>query len=496
MKKTNHALSRRSFLVGAGAAVGAASLVGGFGTTMAQQMGSSSPRRFVFVLRVNGFDSNVLMSSQAKEWVGQAKGSPLRDEIWWGTQYGDDRGYGTHDTTEVLPNSLSGASGLNALESMGMLSRATALFGLGSPITGGGHSASHGVLASARTLSGQPGGQTLDDFLSRLESVRGTGDQRTPVPALRVGVGGQTDGVVYSNSASAPGQALPTLLSTESVWNAYIRPLVDPGGVDNLQRRARLLDVAMRDVEQALKLNPDRVQLQRYRASVQAQLIEQDIFKQRIDDAMRDGLSMPPSLEQTLAAQSPLDRVDAQMRHIATSLEAGLTNVALLGVGAGGFNVNFGLGEYSSTNGAHQLCHEFSEGMERSAAIRQELRAAWTRELDAVASLAAHLDSIPEKNGEGTMLDNTVIIYLPDNGVGHHARDNDYPLLMIGGENMGLRTGGSTIFFPGYQAGDKRVELSNLWNTLVHLASGQDTSVSFEAAKNISDKLIPELMTV
>ena len=105
----NSALSRRSFLVGAGAAVGAATL-GGVGSTLAQQMGAPSPRRFVFVLRVNGFDSNVLMSSQAKQWIGEAKGSPLRDDIWWGTQYNDDRGYGDHDTTAVLSSSRSTCS--------------------------------------------------------------------------------------------------------------------------------------------------------------------------------------------------------------------------------------------------------------------------------------------------------------------------------------------------------------------------------------------------
>ncbi len=47
-----------------------------------------------------------------------------------------------------------------------------------------------------------------------------------------------------------------------------------------------------------------------------------------------------------------------------------------------------------------------------------------------IAGPAARLKAVPE--GNGTMLDNTVIVYLSDNGVAHHGTHHQWLFIVIG----------------------------------------------------------------
>ena len=76
------------------------------------------------------------------------------------------------------------------------------------------------------------------------------------------------------------------------------------------------------------------------------------------------------------------------------------------------------------------------------------------------------LDAVPE--GDGTMLDNTVIVYLSDAAEAHHSRCGQWPFVLIPGRNTGLK-GGQYIDFPHYMQDGHR-EIGNLYTTLLHAA--------------------------
>jgi hypothetical protein len=83
--------------------------------------------------------------------------------------------------------------------------------------------------------------------------------------------------------------------------------------------------------------------------------------------------------------------------------------------------------------------------------------------------LARQLDAIPERGA--TLLDHTVLVYIGDNGETHHATGEEFPVVLMGGGALGLRTGGRTIVYPGLdQFGHGHRQVSNVWNTLGHLA--------------------------
>jgi hypothetical protein len=87
-----------------------------------------------------------------------------------------------------------------------------------------------------------------------------------------------------------------------------------------------------------------------------------------------------------------------------------------------------------------------------------------------VTQLALPLQNTPDPVSGGNLLDSTVIVYIGDNGEQHHATGSEFPVVLIGGGALGLKTGGRTIVYPGVDSGGSgHRQVSNLWNTLGHL---------------------------
>jgi hypothetical protein len=85
-----------------------------------------------------------------------------------------------------------------------------------------------------------------------------------------------------------------------------------------------------------------------------------------------------------------------------------------------------------------------------------------------IAELAAKLAAVPE--GDGTMLDNTVILYLSDHGDRHHSEFYEWPMISIGNVGGAFRTG-RYLQVPGYGSTGHRT-IANLYLSLLH-AAGQ-----------------------
>jgi hypothetical protein len=86
--------------------------------------------------------------------------------------------------------------------------------------------------------------------------------------------------------------------------------------------------------------------------------------------------------------------------------------------------------------GHHELSHEPDSNEE----AYEKLIKINTWYCEQVAYLAKRLSSIPEPGGEGTMLDNTTIVWTNELGKGNsHTRDN-IPFVLVGG-GLGFKTG-------------------------------------------------------
>ena len=87
--------------------------------------------------------------------------------------------------------------------------------------------------------------------------------------------------------------------------------------------------------------------------------------------------------------------------------------------------------------------------------------------LELTAALANRLAATPE--GDGTMLDNTLIVYLSDNSDKHHSSGTEWPLLMLGGLRGRAKAGGRYLAYPRYGSGSHRHTIGNLWTSVCHL---------------------------
>jgi hypothetical protein len=73
---------------------------------------------------------------------------------------------------------------------------------------------------------------------------------------------------------------------------------------------------------------------------------------------------------------------------------------------------------------------------------------------------------VPE--GDGTMLDNTLIVYVSDGAEGHHSRCWEWPFVMLGSAGGKLKNG-RYVDYPGYgQLGHRTT--ANLYTTFLNLA--------------------------
>jgi hypothetical protein len=158
------------------------------------------------------------------------------------------------------------------------------------------------------------------------------------------------------------------------------------------------------------------------------------------------------------------DRLDAMFDIGAAALICGLTNVVTLASGCGDpyFSVKWeGLG---IPLGKHSIGH--GKGIDQRTA--DQLTTTIRRfHMELIVRLAKKLEAMPE--GDGNMLDNTVIVYLSDAAEAHHSRCWDWPMLVIGDLGGRLRTGNRFLCFPRYATPGHRT-ISNFYLTLLEAA--------------------------
>jgi hypothetical protein len=71
------------------------------------------------------------------------------------------------------------------------------------------------------------------------------------------------------------------------------------------------------------------------------------------------------------------------------------------------------------------------------------------------------------KEGNGTLLDNTLIIYMSDSAEEHHGRGMQWPMVLVGNLGGRLKTAGRFLQYPGYKKAGHRT-MSNFFLSLLH----------------------------
>ena len=144
---------------------------------------------------------------------------------------------------------------------------------------------------------------------------------------------------------------------------------------------------------------------------------------------------------------------------IVGALASGLTNVVTYTIDDLGTDIT-SLPENKQKTSIHQIGH--GGQIAGAANMRNAIK---THHMKQITTLVTKLKEIPE--GNGTMFDNTTIVYMPETGAGHHGPDTEAPMVIMSGKNSKIDIAGRYIRLP-FHGTEGHKTLSNWYTTLLN----------------------------
>jgi len=389
--------------------------------------GNSTPKRVVFVLQSNGFHP----------WEAQPKGLTL------GTQ-------------RVLDLPLAGRelpAGLAPLKPF--QDRVTILQRLSGIHTRPSHSAKFAALGGTSRAFLKPKAETIDAALAR--------ELAAPFPIVNLGVctferdlerDPLPGGLLACCSAWGADRPIATQMNPALAWRGLFGSIAEADDAKN-EAAPRALDSAKDDIRQVQAALPaeERQKLASYLDAFDAADKSQRLARRLGPD------QTVTEQDDRFASKLESKQLEAQFDLAAAALVGGLTNVVTLC--SGGCNPN---GMFEGL-GVEYDVHPIGHFQGRDGKTWQELYTLMRNyHLDLVARLARRLEETPE--GNGSMLDNTVIVYTSDGAHTHHSDGSEWPFVLLGNLGGQLR-GGRYLEYPRVGEPGNRT-INALYCTLLH----------------------------
>ncbi|MCP4190097.1 MAG: DUF1552 domain-containing protein [Planctomycetaceae bacterium] len=411
------------------------------------------PPRFLFVVKSSGLTPAELVPQEwraAKVTKGEERGWP-------------DRLRPSDSLIDLSLQDKRLSPSLRSLESL--KDHLTILQGLSGKMCRGGHSAWYGAMGCYLTgdegSPGRPVYPTVDGRLAKaLPAI-------FPHVGLTLGgkvLSGVKDSVVYPGiSAIDTDRPLPYQASPSMAYQNLFGIAVRGKQAQAKQKlKTMLLDHMVGDVRRLQRDigSADQEKLDHYLAAF---------------EGLRDRRRELKGLEATIRKHAPTvtdkyvsdietDRIEAHFDIAAATLISGLSNVVT--VRADTLDVTYrGLG---ISKHVHGIGHAESVDGMTPVDARNRIR---EFHVDQIARVAAKLAAVPE--ADGSMLDNTLIVYFSDAAEKHHGSCVEWPFVLVGGLRGKLRAtrGGRYLQFPEYgQSGHRTI--ASLYLSLMH-AVGQ-----------------------
>ena len=421
--------SRREFMGRVSAGAGALLLTPFMQPVQAATVAASArnPKRVVFVTISNGLSPNFLRPEGVSRDVSRNGG--------------------------LIDIPLAGAKLPFTLEPLeGIKDKVTILQGLSGRIAGGGHFTNYGALGA---YSGRAGafGETIDLALAKTRA--------TIFPHLGLGVLTTGTPVAYGRSASGREQPVPFICDPRLAHDQLFGSLAQGEARQALDARDNLIDFLSRDIR---KLEARLTGDERKRMSFHVQGYQAMIDRRGRLDAAKDALKKhAPVITPSYTDDCPMQQLSAQFDVATAALISGLTEVVTISSGVGG-QWNMTYRSLGINLASHPIGHGGSENGKSSAELQQIVR---RHHIELIAGMARKLGAVAE--GSGTMLDNTVIVFLSDAAEGHHSQCKEWPMVVVGNLGGTLKTNGRYLEFPHYGSAGNRT-VANWYLTLLHAA--------------------------
>ncbi len=410
------------------------------------------PKRFVFVTRANGLLPYGIQPVGLEGEVNGPANTNVRRKETTALKLND---YDLHATMQSL-NPFK--SKMNIIQ------------GLSAQMCGGNHSSHYGALGVySMSAGGAPKDETIDSKLARAH----------PGIFPHLGLMLASKGKQILNpliSASGPAKPISYYADPLLAYQDLFGAAASGGGKVAAKSAldANLLDFMVAEVKRLNAELPssEREKLGRYLEGFEA-LRNRRSKIASMQDVIKRGA---PPVDDKYQSEVEVDRLEAHFDIAAAALVTGLTQVVAIstdsletrysGLGLGAYTVHAighmevkGIGSTKSPAKDGSKEASIAEGRVARDTIRKS-------HMDLLAGLAAKLDSVPE--GDGTMLDNTMIIYFAHSGDRHHPNFFTWPIVTLGGLSGTIETGQYLRYASHGELGHQT--LGNFYTTMLHAA--------------------------
>lgn len=437
--------TRRHFLKTSALGAGSAALTPSLGHLLAATASIDVPRRFIFIRKSNGIrpDEVALPSFSDKEKTLDAEKQPLEVDL---------------DKHE-LP------SWLRALE--GHKQHMTILHGLSCKMSENGHWSYSSVMGAYKSGRNSLSGikrATIDFELAKLFP--------SPFGHVELSLTGNYStfrtGIVAGYSAPAAHQRNYCYADPQTAYNELFKSVTNAGAVESENQMLKFLqeDEAFR--MHVLK-GHEKLKLSNHVRSLEA-IRERNRQVETMSASIAKHL---PEIDKVHANGGPNastpEKQQAFTDILIAALVTGLTNVVTYTIDELSTPMKGIPGNEGDHISIHELGHNGGYSGISADTIREKIRIG---HIDQVAKIIDKLKQVPE--GKGSMFDNTMILYFPENGEGHHSWGTEAPFVVLAGENCKLDIGGRFIRLP-YHGTEGHKTLGNWYTTLLN-AHGNATS--------------------
>ena len=250
--------------------------------------------------------------------------------------------------------------------------------------------------------------------------------------------GSQTSFSNRSATAINPGQPSPVALYKDLFGPDFRDPNVaefTPDPVVMARKSVLAVVTEKREKLMAMVGAADRARLDEYFSSLRS--MEQKLQIQLEKPAPMEACTIPKSTEFEVQPGMLIDEAREANRLfgglLAHAMACGQTNVASLNLGGSGSNLR--------EAGSQQTFHMYTHEEMVDPVLGYQKKVAWfgNQVAEAYMDFAKTFESI--KEGNGNLLDRTIIMYSTDSGYARSHLVENVPLMTVGGSKAGIKTG-------------------------------------------------------
>ena len=332
--------------------------------------------------------------------------------------------------------------------------------GLSGKMCRGGHTSHFGMMGvymvGSEVNPGNPLRATADAELAKLY----------PAPFNHVGLAVKGDwgssnigGTMYPGiSAVGPGKELPFQGSPDVAFEQLFGSAVSASkeGERRFKLQKNLFDFMVDDIKKVEKSIPsaEKMKMDAYlNAFEELQMRHSKLV------GMKENIkgNAPPFTDKFTSLVEEV-RQEAHCDLAVAALIAGLTNGVTIRLD----NTNTVYKALGLTRNIHGIGHDEGDNGRDQSQCRDIIQ---KYHMELIATMAKKLKAVPE--GNGNMLDNTMIIYLSDSSNKHHGDCLEWPYVIVGGCSGKLKIPGRYICYPKYGNMGCRT-IGDWWTTLLN----------------------------